>query len=227
MRTRVLSAVVAAAAFCAWGGEGHRAYAEGDFAAASARFAAELVEDSLSAERRFNLGTSLLAQRRNDEAVATLRSALQTADTALAAKIWYNVGNAQYRVGESEGDPAKRISAWREAIAAWRQSIALDERNEKAKRNVELVQKRLQREIDRQKEEQNRREELSEEAKKALEKAYALAREEKYDAAAATLADFLRTEPTARKVVEAAGRIDDIVEINAGRMPRAEQEAGR
>ena len=226
------AALLCACAFClcgtAFAGDGQKAYAQGDYAASAARFSAELAEDSLSAAKRYNLGAALLAERRSAEALELFKSALPSADTALASKIWYDVGNAQYRVGESAADPQAKISAWKEAIAAWRQALSLDEKHEKAKRNVELVQKRLQHEIDKLKQQQNQNdEELSEEAKKALKEAYALVREERYAEAQAVLGKALEREPSARKLAEAARRVGQVADIAAGRAPKTEGEGGR
>ena len=232
-RSRIFAALLCACAFCpcgrAFAGDGQKAYAQGDFAAAAARFSAELAEDSLSAAAKFNLGAALLAERRSAEALALFKAALPSADTALASKIWYDVGNAQYRLGESAADPQAKISAWKEAIAAWRQALSLDEGHEKAKRNVELVQKRLQHEIDKLKreQEQNKEQELSEEAKKALKEAYALVREERYAEAKAVLDKALEREPSARKLAEAARRVEQVSDIAAGRAPKTEGEGGR
>lgn len=231
IRTTVSAALLCACAFClcgtAFAGDGQKAYAQGDFAASAARFSAELAEDSLSAAKRYNLGAALLAERRSAEALALFKSALPSADTALASKIWYDVGNAQYRVGESAADPQAKISAWKEAIAAWRQALSLDERHEKAKRNVELVQKRLQHEIDKLKQQNQNEQELSEEAKKALKEAYALVREERYAEAQAVLGKALEREPSARKLSEAARRVGQVADIAAGRAPKTEGEEGR
>ena len=231
IRTTVSAALLCACAFClcgtAFAGDGQKAYAQGDFAASAARFSAELAEDSLSAAKRYNLGAALLAERRSAEALALFKSALPSADTALASKIWYDVGNAQYRAGESAADPQAKISAWKEAIAAWRQALSLDERHEKAKRNVELVQKRLQHEIDKLKQQNQNEQELSEEAKKALKEAYALVREERYAEAQAVLGKALEREPSARKLSEAARRVGQVADIAAGRAPKTEGEGGR
>ena len=234
IRTTVSAALLCACAFClcgtAFAGDGQKAYAQGDFAASAARFSAELAEDSLSAAKRYNLGAALLAERRSAEALALFKSALPSADTALASKIWYDVGNAQYRAGESAADPQAKISAWKEAIAAWRQALSLDAKHEKAKRNVELVQKRLQHEIDKLKRQQDQNQddqELSEEAKKALKEAYALVREERYAEAQAVLGKALEREPSARKLSEAARRVGQVADIAAGRAPKTEGEEGR
>ncbi|MBP5350413.1 MAG: hypothetical protein J6Y56_00455 [Fibrobacterales bacterium] len=227
----VSAALLCACAFClcgtAFAGDGQKAYAQGDYAAAAARFSAELAEDSLSAAKRYNLGAALLAERRSAEALALFKSALPSADTALASKIWYDVGNAQYRAGESAADPQAKISAWKEAIAAWRQALSLDAKHEKAKRNVELVQKRLQHEIDKLKQQNQNEQELSEEAKKALKEAYALVREERYAEAQAVLGKALEREPSARKLSEAARRVGQVADIAAGRAPKTEGEEGR
>lgn len=227
----VSAALLCACAFClcgtAFAGDGQKAYAQGDFAASAARFSAELAEDSLSAAKRYNLGAALLAERRSAEALALFKSALPSADTALASKIWYDVGNAQYRAGESAADPQAKISAWKEAIAAWRQALSLDAKHEKAKRNVELVQKRLQHEIDKLKQQNQDDQELSEEAKKALKEAYALVREERYAEAQAVLGKALEREPSARKLSEAARRVGQVADIAAGRAPKTEGEGGR
>ena len=148
-----------------WAEKGEQAYSRGDFPEAISRYTEARRSDSLDARHRYNLGTALLGGGLHSDAVAELQNALPLADSALTPAIHYNIGNALYRAGNS-AQPQEKVESWRGAIEAWKQTLLYNPKHENAKRNIELVQKRLQQELDRQKEQEKNQEENEKEKEK-------------------------------------------------------------
>jgi Ca-activated chloride channel family protein len=66
---------------------------------------------------QFDAGASAYMAKRYDEAVDAFGRALTAVDDpALQARSQYNFGNALFRRGEHQEDPARRVSDWRDAI---------------------------------------------------------------------------------------------------------------
>jgi aminopeptidase N len=103
---------------------------------------------------------------------------------------------------------------------------------EKAKKNVEIVQRRLKEALDEQKKEQeennqNKQDEpeMSEDAKQALARALQFCKEGKYAPAKELLEKVVAEDATAGKLQGYIQRIDDVIEIKAGRKPKSKIDA--
>lgn len=122
----------------------------------------------------YNIGTCAYKLGDYETAKKELESAVRMPDSSLASKAAFNLANTFYRIGEKSSEPSERISQWREAVGYLKKAIDLNPNFENAKRNVEIVQRKLKEEIDRQKEQNqnnpNNQEqpELSDAAKQAL-----------------------------------------------------------
>jgi Ca-activated chloride channel family protein len=65
---------------------------------------------------QFDAGASAYMAKQYDEAVDAFGKALTADDPALQARSQYNFGNALFRRGEHQVEPARKISDWRDAI---------------------------------------------------------------------------------------------------------------
>jgi len=81
----------------------------------------------------YNLGNSLLKQKKYDQALQSLRQAIGKADKGLQAKAWFNSGNALYETGN-----------YRDAAQAYIQSLRINPGDRDAKYNLELAMKKMQ-----------------------------------------------------------------------------------
>ncbi len=114
---------------------GNTYYANGAYADAIEAYRLAQIADSRRPEPHYNAAN---AYNRNAQLSATLAQtvqALKNADAELAARAWYNLGNAYY-------DAEK----WSEAIAAYKAALRIDPADVDAKHNLELA---LQEELDR------------------------------------------------------------------------------
>jgi Ca-activated chloride channel homolog len=94
----------------------------------------------------YNRGTEAYERGEFSAAVDALREALHTPDLALQQRTYYNLGNALYRHGQAaqEKEPQATIKHWESAIKAYEDALALDESDEDALYNRDLVKKKLE-----------------------------------------------------------------------------------
>ena len=139
--TATLSACVPAEVQHNEAGNGH--FDEGAYESAVDEYRLAQVSQPDLAEPYYNAANAYNRLQRADAATALTRQALKTADPALAAQAWYNLGNA-YLDGE----------LWSAAIEAYKEALRLDPEDVDAKHNLELALEHLRQQQDREQQEQ-------------------------------------------------------------------------
>jgi tetratricopeptide (TPR) repeat protein len=93
----------------------------------------------------FNLGTALYKKGRYREAADTFTKAVITKDKKLEAKTTYNIANSKYKLGslQENTDPNGAVSLYRESIDYYNRTLELDKKDNDAKYNHDLAEKRL------------------------------------------------------------------------------------
>ncbi|MCQ2097868.1 MAG: tetratricopeptide repeat protein [Fibrobacter sp.] len=224
----------AATAFARPINDGNKLFAAGDYAGALEKYMKAREGAPAEPILFYNIGTCQYRLGNYEEAKKELETAMRMPDQKMAAKASYNLANTHFRVGEKASEPSERIAAWRESIAYYKKSIDLDNNFENAKKNVEIVQRKLKEEIDKQKENQNQDQNqdndqkqppLSEKAKEALARALQLSKDGKYEEAKALLENIIAEDETAGQLNSYVQRMDDVIEIKAGRKPKAKIDA--
>jgi tetratricopeptide (TPR) repeat protein len=212
--------------------QGNAAYQAGDYDLALQRYAEGLLDAPESQMLQYNAGNAHYRKRKYDDAIANYRKAILGDNAALAAKAWYNLGNAYFRKGEFALQQGKQegISDYREALAAYKKSLEIRPENKDAKRNIEVVQARIKELLEQQKQDQNQQQqqgpqkpppEPSEEAKRILARALQLTAERRYAEAKALLEDLLIKDATAESYKSHVQRLDDVLKILRGETPNA------
>ena len=105
-------------------------------------------------ELHFNIGNVKYREEDYEDTIDTYQKSFKTKDLKLEAKVYYNTGNAKYRVGEKTSD----IALWREAMEYYKRAIELDPDDEDAKFNLEFVEKKIKEALSKQQEEQQEQE---------------------------------------------------------------------
>ncbi|NMC62953.1 MAG: VWA domain-containing protein [SAR324 cluster bacterium] len=120
-------------------------YSQGLYAEASKALQKLLDEDPKNPALHYNFGTSLYKEGKYEEAEEELRKALEDSDLQLQERAYYNSGNALYRKGEKYlgNDKQKTITSWNEALANYQKTLKLNNKNEDAKFNHDLVERKL------------------------------------------------------------------------------------
>ncbi len=140
--------------------EAERLYAEGRYAEALAAYRAAGDATQDDPRLQFNLGTAAYRAGEYDEAAQAFARALRSAEPVLQERSFYNLGNAQFRLGQTtlEADPQQTIAAWQQAIDAYDGALRLDPQDEDARFNKEFVQRELERLQQRQQQQQQQQE---------------------------------------------------------------------
>ena len=213
--------------------DGNKLYAAGDYAGALEKYMMAREGEPANPLLFYNIGTCQYKLGNFEEAKKELESAVRMPDKAMAAKAAYNLANTHFRVGEKAQEPSARIAAWRESVAYLKKAIDLDNDFENAKKNVEIVQRKLKEELDKQKENKDQNQDqndqkqppLSEKAKQVQAQALQQVYNGNYEAAKKLLEDIVSTDETAGQLSPVIQRVDDLIEINAGRRPKKEIDA--
>ncbi len=144
--------------------ESNEFYEKGEYDAALDKYGEALVEEPDSPRLNFNMGDAHYKLRNYEEAVASYARVRDGRDEdARAAKVAYNVGNAQFRMAEAQESekPQDAIQGYALAMAAYRRALGADPTLADAKFNYEFARKRLEdlkkwlEEQEKQKQEQN------------------------------------------------------------------------
>lgn len=112
--------------------KGNRLFAQGDYAGAEKAYREAQGAAPGNPEIQYNLGNSLIEQRKYDRGVQSLRQSMSTGDRAIKEHSWYNAGNALFMRGE-----------FKDAAEAYVQALKLDPGDWDAKHNLELALMKL------------------------------------------------------------------------------------
>ena len=213
--------------------DGNKLFAAGDYAGALEKYMKAREAEPANPLLFYNIGTCQYKLGNFEEAKKELESAVRMPDKNMAAKAAYNLANTHFRVGEKAQEPSARIAAWRESVAYLKKAIDLDNDFENAKKNVEIVQRKLKEELDQQKENkdqnQNQNDQkqppLSDNAKQVLARALQLCKDGKYAEGKQMLENLIAEDETASQLSGHVQRIDDVIEIKAGRKPKTKIDA--
>jgi tetratricopeptide (TPR) repeat protein len=224
----IIPLIFAAAALARPINEGNELFRKGDFQGALKKYEEARKDEPANPLVFYNIGTCQYRLGDYEAAQKELESAVRMPDSALASKAAFNLANTFYRIGEKSSEPSERIAKWREAVGYLKKAIDLDPNFENAKRNVEIVQRKLKEEIDRQKEQnQNnpnndqKQPELSDAAKQALARALQMCRDGAYSSAKSLLENTMSADSTASSLGPYIQRIEDVIDIKAGRAPKS------
>lgn len=226
--------MMAVSAFARPINDGNKLFASGDYAGALEKYMKAREAEPANPLLFYNIGTCQYKLGNYDEAKKELESAVRMPDKKMAAKAAYNLANTHFRMGEKAAEGSERIAAWRESVAYLKKAIDLDNDFENAKKNVEIVQRKLKEELDKQKENKDQNQDqdndqkqppLSEKAKEALARALQLSKDGKYAEAKELLENTIAEDETAGQLGSYVQRIDDVIEIKAGRKPKAKIDA--
>ena len=108
--------------------EGNRLFAQGKYAEAETAYMDAQVKNPGKPEVLYNLGNSLIKQKKYSQGVQSLRQSANKGDKAIRENSWYNTGNALFEAGR-----------FKDSAEAFVQSLKLDPSDKDAKHNLELA----------------------------------------------------------------------------------------
>jgi Ca-activated chloride channel family protein len=143
----------------------------GEYERALAEYKAAVEADPEDPRLDFNVGASAYKAGRFDDAATAFARALRSESADLQEQSFYNLGNAQFRLGEKalQSDPHQTMQAWQQSIEAYDQALALRADDADAKHNRDLVQAALE-ELRKQQQQQQQEKNDSEQQEKKEQK---------------------------------------------------------
>ena len=219
-------------ALAAWArpiNDGNELFRKGDFAGALQKYTEARKDEPANPLLFYNIGTCQYKLGNYEEAEKELASATRMPDSSLASKAAFNLANTYFRLGEKSSEPSERIAKWRESVGYLKKAVDLSPDFENAKRNVEIVQRKLKEEIDKQKEQNQQNQdqkqpELSENAKQMLARALQMCKDGEYTPAKNLLENTMASDSTASSFGSYIQRIEDVIDIKAGRKPKSKMD---
>jgi tetratricopeptide (TPR) repeat protein len=136
--------------------EGNKLYKQEKYGEAAEKYNQAKEESPDSDIINFNLGAALYKQGKYKEAIDATTRVLSTEDRGLEAKAIYNLANNKYRLGEetAKSDLNSAVSLYREALDYYKRAIELNEGDNAARYNHELVERELKVLLDQMKNQQ-------------------------------------------------------------------------
>ena len=112
--------------------KGNRLFVQGKYEDAEKAYLSAQAEGRGKPEVLYNLGNSLIKQKKYREGVQALGQSINKGDKGIKVKSWYNTGNALF----SEGN-------YQDSAAAFIEALKLDPSDKDAKHNLELALMKL------------------------------------------------------------------------------------
>jgi tetratricopeptide (TPR) repeat protein len=112
--------------------EGNRLFQQGKYQEAEKAYLGAQLDAPGKPELLYNLGNTLIKQKKYDSAVQSLRQAAGKADQGLQASSWYNLGNAFFESGKMS-----------DAAQSYIQALRINPSDRDAKHNLELALRRM------------------------------------------------------------------------------------
>ena len=102
-------------------GSAEDAYKKGDYSAAEKQYAETVGKDSKQPRLEFNLGSAAYKSADYAKAAAAFQNTLNTTEVPLQQSAYYNLGNTQFRLGQSteKAKPQETINTWQDAVKSY------------------------------------------------------------------------------------------------------------
>jgi Ca-activated chloride channel family protein len=92
----------------------------------------------------YNAGAAAYQATKFDEAVKQFEASAASPDLDLQQQSFYNLGNAEFRMGEAESNPQQRSAVWEQAVQHYDAALKLNAQDKDAEFNRDLVKKKLE-----------------------------------------------------------------------------------
>jgi Ca-activated chloride channel family protein len=119
-------------------------YQQGDYNGALHQWRQELERSPHDPILNFNAGTAAYRMGKYDQAFENFSEVLQSPNTTLREKAYYNGGNALFKQGDWQEDIERQLTSYQDAEYLYEQALAIDPNDEAAKKNLALVKRRIE-----------------------------------------------------------------------------------
>lgn len=132
-----------------------RQYKAGDYDRALSTYQELLGKSPNDPRLHYNAAAAAYQAGKFDLALKEFQAAAATPDLDLQQQAFYNLGNSEYRLGESAPNPQEKIAIWEQAVQHYEAALKLNASDKDAEFNRAFVQKKLE-ELKQQQQEQNK-----------------------------------------------------------------------
>jgi Ca-activated chloride channel family protein len=122
----------------------YRDYQKGNFKESQEEYARELEKKPDDPKLNYNAGAASYRVGEYDAAAKAFSNATKAADLDLQEKAYYNLGNANYRLGTGQSAPDKKMALWHEAVQNFDSALKLNPQDTDAQFNRDLVKQELE-----------------------------------------------------------------------------------
>jgi Ca-activated chloride channel family protein len=112
----------------------------------------------------YNAGAASYKAGAYDAAVKQFSAASRAQDLNLQQSAYYNLGNANFRLGNEESDPQKKMGIWQQALQNFESSLKLNPKDADATFNHDLVKQKLE-ELKKQQQQQQNQDQKKDDSK--------------------------------------------------------------
>jgi Ca-activated chloride channel family protein len=122
----------------------YRDYKKGNFKESQEEYARELEKKPEDPKLNYNAGAAAYRAGEYDAAAKAFNNATKAPELNLQEKAYYNLGNANYRLGAGQPAPDKKMALWHEAVQNYESALKLNPQDTDAQFNHDLVKQELE-----------------------------------------------------------------------------------
>lgn len=121
-----------------------RKYKNGEFKGALAEYQELIAKNPDDPRLRYNAGAAAYQANKFDQALEQFQAAAASPDLDLQQQALYNLGNTEFKVGESNSDLKERMASWERALQHFDSALRLNQQDQDAAFNRDLVKRKLE-----------------------------------------------------------------------------------
>ncbi len=130
-----------------------RHYDSGEYKTALSEYQQLIGKNPADARLRYNAGAAAYRANKFDLAIQEFQAATGSGEVDLQQQSFYNLGNAEFRLGQGTSDMQERTAVWEQAVQHYEAALKLNPNDKDAEFNRDFVRKKLE-ELKQQQQEQ-------------------------------------------------------------------------
>ncbi|MGZ8938199.1 MAG: vWA domain-containing protein [Limisphaerales bacterium] len=141
-------------------------YQAGEYKSALSEYQEMLAKNPNDSRLHYNAGAAAYHANKFDQSIKEFQMSAGSADIDLQQQSFYNLGNAEFRLGESNSNTQERMGLWEQAIQHYDAALKLKADDMDAAFNRDLVRKKLEELKQEQEQQQNDKKEENDDKEK-------------------------------------------------------------
>jgi len=133
-----------------------RYYEAGEYKSALSEYQELIAKNPADARLHYNAGAAAYKANKFDEAIKEFQASTGSNDIDLQQQSFYNLGNAEFRLGEGTSNPQERMAVWEQAVQHYDAALKLNPNDKDGEFNRDLVSRKLDELKQQQKQEQKK-----------------------------------------------------------------------